>query len=57
MTSEHIFISFINELELIGLTQLNGFPYFYLIRIIILTIIQLFAHSLMFSSIAMHDDH
>ena len=40
--------------ELIFFTQLNGFTYFYLIKIILLTINHLFAHSLMFSSIAMY---
>ena len=45
-------ITFLNEPELIFSTELNGFSYFYLIRIILFTINHLFAHSLMFSSIA-----
>ena len=52
MISKHIlYITFLNEPDLIFL-QLNGFTYFYLIRIILFTINHLFAHSLMFSSIA-----
>ena len=43
MISEHFFC-----------TQLNGFTYFYLIWIILFTINHLFAHSLMFPSIAMY---
>ena len=54
-TNQHIFlITFLNETELIIWTQLNGFSYFYLIRIILFIINHLFAHSLMFSSIAMY---
>ena len=51
----HIVDLILNELELIFFfPQLNGFTYFYLIRIILLTINYLFVHSLMFSSIAMY---
>ena len=55
MISKHIFsITFLNKPELIFFTQLNDFTYYYLIWIIIFSINHLFAHSLMFSSIAMY---
>ena len=50
MISTHIMS--INEPELIFCTQLNGLIYFYLIRIILLAVDNLFSHSLMLSRIA-----
>ena len=54
MISKHILWKiFLHEPELILFMQLNGFTYFYLLRIILFTFNHLFAHSLMLSSIAM----
>ena len=53
MICKHILlITFLNEPELIFCRDLNGFSYFYQIRIILFTINHLFVHSLMFPSIA-----
>ena len=58
MISKHILLkTFLNESEFIFFffcIQLNGFTYLWLIWIILFTINHLFAHSLMFSSIAMY---
>ena len=56
MISKHIlYIIFLSEPELILFpTVKNGFTYFCLLPIIILTINHLFTDSLMFSSTAMH---
>ena len=46
MISKQIFqITFLNEPKVIFFTRLNGFTYFYPIRIILFTIIHLFAYS------------
>ena len=53
MIFKHILeITFLNKPQLIFFTLLNGFTYFYQIQIILFTIDHFFAHSLMFSSIA-----
>ena len=55
MISKHILqITFLNETELIFPPQLNDFIQFYIIRIILFTNNYLFAHSVMFSSIAIY---
>ena len=54
MISKNIlYITFLKEPELIFSAKLDAFTYFYQIRIILFIINHLFAHSLMFSSIAM----
>ena len=56
MISKHILqIRSLNEPELIFSLQLNGFTYFYLVRIISFTINHLFTHSLMFPHIATYN--
>ena len=56
MISKHILlIAFLNKPELIFFTRLNGLTYIYLIWIILFTINHLFAHSIIFSIIAMYD--
>ena len=53
--SKHILLkTFLNKHELIFFTQSNHFIYFYQIRRILFTINHLFAHSLMFSRIAIY---
>ena len=55
MIFKHILsMTYLIEPELILFRQLNGFNYFYQIQIILFTISHLFAHSLMFSSIAIY---
>ena len=45
MICKHILLSFLNEPDLRFYTELNGFKYFYQIRLILLTINHLFAQS------------
>ena len=58
MISKHIlWITFLNEPELIFVTRLYSFTYFYLIQIILFSINPLFVHSLLLSSIAMNKNN
>ena len=50
-----LYITFLNESELIFFTLLNGVTDFYLIRIILFTINHLLAHSSMFSNIGIYN--